>query len=209
MSQMTFSSLDRKGLTSQRGLALVEVMVTILLTSLVFALIYSLSQAQAKMQRHQQHKERFLVDTDALIQLLERDLSSAFIVNPTSASHIIEIGHFARDSEPESGSHPFNSEPLGDPPPPPGFRGKPIRTCYKLVGQTLRRESQEIPTTAPEPPISSTSPFTDLAVMDGIDGISTSVDSTQVTRIQINLSLVSDTSVHTLTRFLYAPGLAQ
>lgn len=197
-----------------QGLSLVEVMVTLLLTSVAFGLIYSLSQAQAKFQRHQQLKELFLVDTDALTCLLDADLATAFLAQVNNSTQTFDIGHLARDSEPGSGAPPFNSLPVtgapsaSGPPPPtdPTFRGKPIRTTYTLIGEQLRRESVEIPTTAPVPPVTSTSPFRNQVVMERINGISWDL---QDSRIELNLTLISDGSVHILKKFFFAPGLSQ
>lgn len=175
-------------------------MVTLLLTSLAFTLIYSLGQLQAKMSRHQQLKERFIVDADAFLSVLEEDLSTAFVATGTSGTQILQIGHCAKETSAQSGVAPFNSEPFPDPElevEEPDFRGPPLQTTYTLNEDTLVRSSRVLPLAAPA--------YSTLPILGGLNAADATINQSTV---EIRLTLVSDGSVHTLERFLFAPGLA-
>lgn len=184
---------------ARQGLSLVEVLVTLFLVSLAFSLIFGLSRAQAKVYRHQQVMERFIVDADACLGLLEADLSTAFAVTPTAGSDLIEIAHLVRTSAPEDGAPPFNSEPL----PldgviePADFRGVPVKTTYLIDGERIVRNSSLL--LPPQTLISR------LPLLTGVNSATATVAGPMVS---VRLTLLSVERVFTIERALYAPGLA-
>ncbi len=190
------------------GLSLIEVLTTLLLIGLAFVLIARLAMVQSTVSRQQQVKDRFLVDCDALVQLLSEDLSSAFLVKPTIGSTIIEIGHLALAHQLEPGPYPFSQEPYrtmaATSPPEPELRGRPYHTAYTLIGQDLHRASREIALPAPYPPPQIAGPFSNNLVLGGLSGASVSVNGASV---ELELSIASDQKVHRLSRFLFAPGV--
>ena len=73
------------------GLSLIEVLVTLLLVSLAFSLIFGIVKMQSEAGRHQEAAQRFLVDSQVFLEVLARDLGSAFAVD--TGGGLITIGH--------------------------------------------------------------------------------------------------------------------
>jgi hypothetical protein len=174
-------------------------LVTLFLSSLAFSLIFALSRAQAKVYRHQQVIERFIVDSDACLGLLEADLATAFAVNPTAGGDLIEIAHLVRTSAAEDGAPPFNSEPepLDGIQDPADFRGIPLKTIYVLNGDRIERASSLL--LPPQTLVSR------LPLLGGVNSVAASLAGPNVT---VRLTLLSAERVFTVERALYAPGLA-
>lgn len=198
MSRPTWTS-PRK----TKGLSLVEALVTLALGSLAFSLIFAMSRAQSRVYRHQQVMERFLVDAEAAMKALENDLSSAFLVQPTSGGIILEIAHLIRDGRSRTGVAPFNGSPADEvlstvPPPPADFRGVPLRTTYSLIGQRLVRQSANL--------LDPTVNVSDLILLEGINS---AIGTVTHAAVAIKLTLVSDGRAHTVERRYWAGGLAQ
>lgn len=191
---------DRRGnLRHGQGLSLLEVLVTLFLAGLAFGLIFTMARAQSRVFRHQQEMERFLVDAEACLTLLESDLNTAFAVSPSGPSSVIEIAHFMRNATVEEGRAPFNSEPYAPAvtPVPANFRGTPLRTTYLLSGQGLSRHCErfEAPPTL----------LSEIPVLDGVNSATATVNEAQV---EIRLTFLSQSRAQTVQRILFVPGLA-
>lgn len=183
-----------------KGLTLIEVLVTLFLAGLAFALIFAMARAQSRVFRHQQEMERFLVDAEACMALLETDLNTAFAVSPTGVSSVIEVAHFMRNATVDQGKAPFNSEPFSPAdlamPVPADFRGTPLRTVYVLSDQRLSRISERF-----EPPHTGIS---DVPVLDGVNSATASVNGAMV---DIRMTFLSQARAQTVQRILFVPGL--
>lgn len=182
------------------GLSLIEVLVTLFVSAVAFGLIFTMARAQARVYRHQQTMERFLVDADACFGLLESDLSTAFAVTPSSSAELLRIGHLMRSSVVDQGQAPFNSQPFsmssrGAPVELP-TRGTPLLTTYTLTQERIDRSSSEL-----LPPNTTLS---QLPVLDGVNSASAAVDGAMVT---VRLTLLSQTRAQTVQRVIFAPGL--
>lgn len=185
---MTISSPRRRGLT------LIEVLVTLLLVAVAFGLVAGIFSSFGDFERQQNSLQRFLVDCAGLEQVVTQDLGCAYAVVGTSGSDILVVHRVPSSYEKRTGPS-FNSVPTQPiyadyTTPPTPKRGTAMIVTYKLNGDRLWRDVD--------------SPARSEVLLEGL---SDAVATLNGSRVDLRLSLQSDTKIHVYEAKIFCPGI--